>query len=287
MQNFKNVPEFVYIYGLIDPRNNKIRYIGWCINPSGRLKSHLMSSQLKRNTHKINWIKQLLSINLKPILEILEIVSITDYAIKEQWWIKIFGRENLTNSTDGGEGTLNPSDETREKISKSQIGRKMSQETRDRMSKSQKGKHVAGTKKSEESKKKQSESRKGDKNPNFGKKMSEEQKIKISKARINKYVGEASPNFGKPKSLETRKKLSYENTGKMQKYGYIGISYLKESGHWQTRISYCGETIILGTFPSKIEAALAYNEAALEFWGWKAKLNIISQEEIDKLWEME
>ena len=42
-------------------------------------------------------------------------------------------------------------------------------------------------------------------------------------------------------------------------------------------------------FKYEMEAAMAWNEMALDLYGWKIKdrLNKITQEEIDKLWEEE
>ena len=44
-------------------------------------------------------------------------------------------------------------------------------------------------------------------------------------------------------------------------------------------------TATFGSFQIEIEAAIAYNQIAEELLGWKTKLNIISQEEIIKMWE--
>lgn len=87
------------------------------------------------------------------------------------------------NLTMGGDGTLEPSEVLRKKMSDAHKGMIQSEETRKKRSESLKkayaeGRHTSNTKKkfthSEETKKKLSESKLGSKNPNFGKKQSSE-----------------------------------------------------------------------------------------------------------------
>ncbi len=96
----------------------------------------------------------------------------------EKQWIALYGRKDkdtgcLVNLTDGGEGAINPSKETRTKISNTHKGKVMSLETRTKLA-------IAGIGKTH----------------NRGKIRSEEAKQKI--ALINK---------GKPASLKTRMKI--------------------------------------------------------------------------------
>lgn len=91
-----------YIYGLKDPRDNQIYYIGKSNNPKKRLKEHLEDKHT--NPHKRAWIEDLVSCNLIPKLEILEKVDINNWGDIERDWITR-GRNNgypLTNITDGG-----------------------------------------------------------------------------------------------------------------------------------------------------------------------------------------
>lgn len=106
------------IYALIDPRTNKIRYIGKANNPKERLRLHLQPTNLKYFTYKNNWIKSLLKLGLKPLLRILEIVSIKEWKEKESYYIKFYKKYGLANSTDGGDGLANPNNLTKAKISK-------------------------------------------------------------------------------------------------------------------------------------------------------------------------
>jgi FtsZ-interacting cell division protein YlmF len=99
----------VLIYGLSsssDPEN--IRYIGKAIDIKKRLKRHLSSYELKRDTHKNRWIKlELLNGN--------DIISTELYRFEnENWqnveieWIDKYKKlgYKLTNSTIGGNGSL-------------------------------------------------------------------------------------------------------------------------------------------------------------------------------------
>jgi group I intron endonuclease len=161
----------VKIYILRDPISNEIRYVG---KTKGNLKSRL-SNHLsdKRVCHRTSWIKKLQSLDLKPIMEVID--KTNDYehsSVLEMHYIKKYREEGckLVNSTDGGEGTLgrivsekqkkeqsdklkgkmvkekNPfykkthTSETKEKMRKSKLGKKMSEETRKKMSELKKGK---------------------------------------------------------------------------------------------------------------------------------------------------
>lgn len=94
-----------FIYCLIDPRDNQIRYVGKSNNPKERLKNHCNPARY-RPTYKFNWIKKLRQLELKPILKILEEVDIEIWKQKEKYWIDFYKSEgfNLVNYTDGGDG---------------------------------------------------------------------------------------------------------------------------------------------------------------------------------------
>lgn len=88
----------IYIYALIDPRDNQVRYIGKTKNVEKRLKEHLNRSTI---TKKGSWIKSLKEQNLKPSIQIIDTTSNIDWITKEQYWIGMFS--NLLNMTNGGE----------------------------------------------------------------------------------------------------------------------------------------------------------------------------------------
>lgn len=95
----------VKIYVLKDPRNDKIRYVGKTIRKlDDRLYYHICQ---QGKSHKHNWIKQLLDLKLRPIIELLDEVDANEWEYWEQFWISVFkfAGFDLTNQTDGGEGT--------------------------------------------------------------------------------------------------------------------------------------------------------------------------------------
>lgn len=96
------------VYTLEDPRDNSIRYIGITSSLlSTRLSHHY--TVLKGFNYKINWIKKLKKLNLKPIIKELDVCNSFEEALYfERYWIKQFKCWGFTlvNSTEGGEGAL-------------------------------------------------------------------------------------------------------------------------------------------------------------------------------------
>jgi len=99
-----------YTYELIDPRNNKVFYVGK--GQKKRMYSHLFEveraieqNKIINNKHLFYKIKSILDEGLKPNYKK---VLYTDYEQaafdKEIELIKKYGRENLCNLTDGGDG---------------------------------------------------------------------------------------------------------------------------------------------------------------------------------------
>ncbi len=94
----------VYIYALVDSRDDRVRYIGRTVNPEKRLRKHI--NELEFDTHKNRWIKKLLSLNLKPYMIIIQCVEETIWREREKFWIgkcKELGF-SLTNGSLGGDG---------------------------------------------------------------------------------------------------------------------------------------------------------------------------------------
>lgn len=147
-----------YIYILKDPRSEDVRYVGWSYDVAQRLSAHI-SSAPKIKSHKAHWIKQLLNLGLRPIIEVIEFGN-GDWREAEQRWISHYKKAgaNLTNMTDGGDGTPGcfPNEETRRKMSAAQTGRKQTAES---IAKTKTA--ITGRKQSPEHVRKLSEARKG------------------------------------------------------------------------------------------------------------------------------
>ena len=115
------------IYKLIDPTDNKVRYIGLTFNDlKQRLKSHLSEPG---KSHKIFWIKKLKKQGLKPIIEsVEENISTYDEACqREIYYIDHFKSLgfDLTNMATGGNKNKKMSEETRIKMAESAKNRKI------------------------------------------------------------------------------------------------------------------------------------------------------------------
>lgn len=98
--------DIAYIYTLIDPETNKVRYVGKTINPKNRLKDHIYESYRTRN-YRCSWIKSLLDKNLKPIFKIVEVCPLINFEDREAYHISLYNFCELTNSDERGQGNKN------------------------------------------------------------------------------------------------------------------------------------------------------------------------------------
>lgn len=151
-----------YIYGLIDPESQQIRYIGKSIRPRERLRDHMNEIS---NCHRSHWLRRLRARGQMPELVILEeIRGEWPWQEAERYWIaraKALGWP-LVNNTNGGDGVEGLPIETRQRMAKVWIGRKhrpetlrklrearrarsTSDETRKKMSLSQTGRKITWT----------------------------------------------------------------------------------------------------------------------------------------------
>jgi hypothetical protein len=114
----------IYIYALVDPFTDKIRYIGKSIQPKQRLANHCNDSSV---TYRTNWIQSVIKKGKRPKLKILEkLPDSANWQEKETEWIAR-GRKlgwPLTNCTSGGDGVNDLPKEIREKMRKVWLGRK-------------------------------------------------------------------------------------------------------------------------------------------------------------------
>jgi len=166
-----------YIYVLKDPDTQQVRYVGKSDCPRKRLNQH-NCLMYKKGTYLSSWLISLKTRNLKPIMEIIDIVDINNWKESEAVWIEFYKKQgcNLVNLTVGGEGC---------------DGYRHSEENKIKMSKIQKDvwkrggkKYIptfSGKKHTDESLKKMSLSQSGEKNHSYGKKVPEEIKIHLSK----------------------------------------------------------------------------------------------------------
>ena len=134
-----------YIYSLIDPRYNTLRYIGQTNNVKDRLRRHLQDNRKLKRT---SWIKSLINKNLKPIMRIEAVVTFKDKDKMEKMFIQSYKSMGckLLNMTEGGEGgdvfknkTPKELKKYKKKLSKAKLGKapwnkgkKMSKEFKDK-----------------------------------------------------------------------------------------------------------------------------------------------------------
>lgn len=137
----KKIDHFV-IYGLIDPRDGQLRYIGKSGRGTAwRLVRHLADTG--RN-YRTNWINSLKKLGLRPTVTIVQEFEDSDILGQaEIHWISYFRAmgAKLTNLTSGGEGSfgLKHSQEAKLKMSQARSGVLASQATKDKMSRTRKG----------------------------------------------------------------------------------------------------------------------------------------------------
>lgn len=127
--------KIVYIYTLHDPRQPEIvRYVGKTYQTlAARLSGHLTESRNpKYTTHKHQWVRSLLATGHQPIITLILEVSVDEWQREECRLIAEYRKagQRLTNSTDGGEGLDNPSQETRQKLSRASAMFRHSEESK-------------------------------------------------------------------------------------------------------------------------------------------------------------
>ena len=99
------------IYGLFDPRDDKIKYIGYTSTTLAlRLQNHYSEAfsltSFRRNSFKNKWIRELKELGIRPLIKEIEKVDFSERKEKEIYWIKHYGRKNLFNETNGGDTCL-------------------------------------------------------------------------------------------------------------------------------------------------------------------------------------
>lgn len=78
-----------FVYELLDPRTNKVKYVGVTDQPNDRLRQHI---QGYKSTHtKLDWLKELENAGVQPIMRIIEQTTTRKEAEeREKHWIQVY-----------------------------------------------------------------------------------------------------------------------------------------------------------------------------------------------------
>lgn len=243
----------MYVYGLVDPRDGQLRYVGVTrVSPEKRLLAHLRDAkQSKEQSHRIHWLRSLLNQGITPEVFVIE-ENPSDWKEAEPFWINYFKSigANLVNSGGGGPGPWeSPSapglEEFRKIVSqklkgnKNGAGRKLSSEQKEQLRQINLGHTV-----SEETRRKIAkggEKRKGRPTWNkglhggywTGRHLPEEIREKISKTRKEKRI--PGPWRGKTIPQAVRNKISAALTGRHPSLQTIGKLRITSTGRVQSQ----------------------------------------------------
>lgn len=119
------------VYGLIDPRNGLIRYVGITKRSLDiRLNEHLNPGR-RFKTYKTTWVNKLKSLGLNISIVLIEGNLLKDKASsRERYYVKKYKCNKLVNGTTGGEITFNFTQDVKDKIKNKLTGRTLSDEHR-------------------------------------------------------------------------------------------------------------------------------------------------------------
>jgi group I intron endonuclease len=106
-----------------------------------------------------------------------------------------------------------------------------------------------------------------------GQKRTEEQRKRMSDSRQN-----LSEEIREKYAVKKRGRKNTSN-GEITSSKYVGVRLIR-SGHWRVAIVHKGKSISLGIYATEEEAAIAYNRAALLYFGEEANLNNVEDREI-------
>lgn len=99
----------IFIYGLYNNFDEKIRYVGKTNNVKRRITDHITEAKSGKYPHfpKNRWILKTINENGKILAKVLEVTDEKNWKEREQFWIEhfrtLYGKENL-NLSAGGDG---------------------------------------------------------------------------------------------------------------------------------------------------------------------------------------
>jgi hypothetical protein len=102
------------IYVLKSPVDDRVMYVGKSIDPELRFEQHIYEAKREEQNRKAQWIRELLSCGLLPILEVIERCDSNQWQERESFWIAYYQSVNsdLRNTTGLGHvGVRNPNPE--------------------------------------------------------------------------------------------------------------------------------------------------------------------------------
>lgn len=252
-----------FVYALVDSRKpEEIRYIG-ITNDLRRRMGHHCSPSIEPHTRKSRWISKVLRDGGDILARIMKRdLSHASAKVHEVELIREYSGANLTNLTEGGDGTSGHklSSAAKEKIASKRRGNALSEETKIKL-------RLANT---------------GRASPNKGTSLSPEWRAKIGAGLRERYkdpierakTAESVSRRYANVSERERTAIATRRAGppKNNKSGFKGVSFCKQTGRWvaQIKISLPRH---LGRFPTPEEAARAYDRAAYAAWGSDCYLN--------------
>lgn len=270
MDNSFRKMRFSGIYEIRNLSNNK-RYIGSSYNIHKRWLQHRWDLENKKHHSRhlqLSWDRYG-SDNFQ--IFVLEKTGIENLETRERYYVEFYESTNGEfgyNETSGGKGCPDRkvAIETREKISNSNKGKRHSEISKTRISEA-----GIGRKHTKETKEKMSSSRRG--KPIFalrGRPCPEHVKEIVRKTHLGK---KRNPEVGDKISLS---KIGIK-TNRKTSSKYVGVSRVGDN-KWKAYISVNKKRINLGNHNTEVGAAIAYNEAALKYFGKNANLNIIQED---------
>lgn len=134
------------IYGLVDPRDGELRYIGKTVQQlEHRLQGHMLLAD-RRDQYSRNWLYGLKQLGMKPDIFAIEHCAGEAWREAEMHWIAYFRSigARLTNHTNGGMGPSGyvRSPETLRRMSLAQRGKVLTPEHRQAISEGLKGRKM-------------------------------------------------------------------------------------------------------------------------------------------------